>query len=316
MFIDEVTIKIKAGNGGPGAVSFRHDKYEPRGGPDGGDGGDGGSVLMRVDTNLKTLLDLRYNKHYAAENGGRGLGKNMHGKNGRSLVIKVPAGTMVYDHDTRERVADLTRNNEEFTAAAGGMGGRGNTRFKSATNRAPRHAQPGVAGGERVLDLKLKLIADVGLVGKPNAGKSTLLARVSAARPKIADYPFTTLEPNLGIVKIGDYGQFVMADIPGIIEGAHQGKGLGDEFLKHIERTRVLVFMAEATAADLEAEFEMLDNELKLYSEILREKPRILCVTKTDLVGTRKKFGDKYVPISSVTGRGMERLLAEIQKKL
>jgi GTP-binding protein len=316
MFIDEVTIKIKAGDGGKGCVSFRREKFINKGGPDGGDGGDGGSVLVRVDTNLKTLLDLRYKKSYAAEPGGNGERRDRHGKNSETLVVRVPAGTMVFDHKTRELLADLTKPGEEYKAARGGMGGRGNTHFKSSTNQVPRYAQPGISGEARELDLELKLIADVGLVGKPNAGKSTLLSRVSSARPKIANYPFTTLEPNLGIVKVGDYGQFVMADIPGIIEGAHAGKGLGDEFLKHIERTRVLVFMVESTATDLQEEFAMLENELKLYGETMLAKPRVLCVTKIDLVGPRKRFKDEYVPISAVTGRGLDELLKAIQEKL
>jgi GTPase len=316
MFIDEVSIKVKGGHGGAGTVSFRHEKYEPRGGPDGGDGGHGADVILLADNNLKTLLDLRYKREYAAEAGARGMGKNMRGKDGEDLVIRVPVGTMVFNHTTRALLADLTEKNQKIIIAAGGMGGKGNTHFKTSTNRAPRMAQPGMDGEEKHLDLELKLIADVGLVGKPNAGKSTLLSRLSAARPKIAAYPFTTLEPQLGIVQFGNYQQFVMADIPGIIEGAHQGKGLGIEFLKHIERTKILVLMVDVTSDHLAKEFEILVNELRSYSPALAEKPIIYCLTKSDLLTRKRRFKKEYVPISAVTGNGLDRLLEAIKGKL
>jgi len=236
-FIDEVKITARSGDGGRGGLSFRREKFIPRGGPDGGDGGDGGDIVLRVDEGLGTLLDLRYKNQYRAKNGAPGMGKTMHGKNGESLVIKVPPGTLVYDAETDDLLCDLTRSDQEVILLKGGQGGRGNARFATSTNRAPRHFQTGMPGEEKHLRLELKLLADIGLVGLPNAGKSTLISSVSAARPKIADYPFTTLIPNLGVVNYGGYKSFVMADIPGLIAGASEGQGLGTRFLKHVERT-------------------------------------------------------------------------------
>jgi GTP-binding protein len=264
-FIDEVKIHAKAGDGGRGCLSFRREKFVPLGGPDGGDGGRGGDVLLEVDMALSTLMDLRYRQHLKAKNGMPGMGKNMHGKGGDDLVIKIPPGTLVYDDETGELLADLTEADQGFKLLKGGQGGRGNARFLTSTNRAPRHTQPGVAGEERTLRLQLKLLADVGLVGLPNAGKSTLIASISAARPKIADYPFTTLVPNLGVVKHGDFRSFVMADIPGLIEGASDGQGLGTRFLRHIERTDLFLHLVDLSGlqeGDPVENFDKINREL------------------------------------------------------
>jgi GTP-binding protein len=284
MLIDLARIHAIAGKGGDGCVSFRREKYVPKGGPDGGDGGDGGSVLLEVDAHIRTLLDCREQPRYRADSGRPGSGNNRTGKDGDDLVIKVPPGTVVKDAESGGILADLVSAGMSWPAARGGRGGRGNARFATATHQAPRRADPGEPGEERWLELELKLIADVGLVGLPNAGKSTLLSRISRARPRIADYPFTTLEPNLGIVARDAERQFVVADLPGLIEGAHQGKGLGLEFLRHVERTRVLVFLLDVTRPSPADDLRLLENELARHSAALAEKPRMVTLSKGDLL--------------------------------
>jgi GTP-binding protein len=284
VFIDRAIINVHAGDGGDGCVAFRRAKGIPKGGPNGGDGGDGGSIIIVADENINTLLDFRGRPDWKAEPGEPGRGSQCHGANGDDRVIRVPEGTLVYDDDTGELIADLTPG-VRIIAAAGGKGGYGNEHFKSSTNQAPRRADPGKPGEERTLRLELKLIADVGLVGQPNAGKSTLLSVLSAARPKIADYPFTTLAPNLGVVQLSDHRTFVVADIPGIIEGAHEGRGLGLQFLRHIERTRVLAFLIPVDSMDWQAEYDTLRREVRSYSEELARKPHAVVFTKMDLMG-------------------------------
>ena len=284
MFVDTATVHVVAGTGGSGCVSFRREKSIPRGGPDGGDGGKGGDVIVEVDPHMRTLLDFRRRPHIRAGRGRHGMGANRTGRAGEDATIRVPAGTAIFDQETGEIVADLTGPGERAVVARGGRGGRGNARFASSTNQAPREWEPGEAGEERTLRLELKLIADVGLVGKPNAGKSTLLSVISAARPKIAEYPFTTLEPNLGLVQVGEYESCVVADIPGLIEGASEGKGLGHEFLRHIERTRVLLYLVDLTLDDPAAQLEVLRSELNAYSKALTGRPSALLLTKLDLV--------------------------------
>lgn len=319
-FVDYVTITVRSGRGGPGSVAFRREKYEPRGGPAGGDGGDGGSIILEADDNLYTLLDLRYNRHHFARSGEPGQGGNRKGRDGEHILLRVPPGTLVRDTDTGEHIGELYAPGERLVLVGGGRGGKGNAFFKSATNQAPRHAQPGEPGEERNVTLELRLLADVGLVGLPNAGKSTLISTLSAARPKIADYPFTTLEPALGVVSVGDYQSFVMADIPGIIEGAHQGKGLGLQFLKHVERNAVLLFVIPITSKDLSGEYEMLLDELRSYESLLLDKPRLVALSKTDLLPQEERellprivaddFPEKVeiLPISSVAGFGLTEL--------
>lgn len=319
MFIDYAEIDICSGKGGDGAVTFRREKYVPRGGPSGGNGGNGGSIVLEAHHNLSTLLDFRYRKKYKAGNGEPGGSSRKDGKNGADAVIKVPVGTIVRDADSKKILFDLDEDGKKVIAAKGGRGGKGNSNFATPTNQAPRYAETGKPGTEKKIILELKLIADVGLVGYPNAGKSTLISKISAARPKIADYPFTTLEPNLGIVKYKDYNSFTVADIPGIIEGAHLGKGLGLKFLRHIERTKILVFLIDITTEDYVNEFKILLNELKSYSKKLAEKPKLLVLSKADLVdetAIKKLSGRKIkdIPgkvhvISSVTGKGIESLL-------
>jgi len=328
-FIDEVKIYAKAGDGGRGCLSFRREKFVAMGGPDGGDGGRGGDVLLEVDTSISTLLDLRYKQHQKAQNGAPGMGKNMHGKSGESLVIKVPPGTLVYDDDTGELLADLTRKEQSFKLLKGGQGGRGNARFMTSTNRAPRHTQPGIPGEERTLRLQLKLLADVGLVGLPNAGKSTLISSVSAARPKIADYPFTTLVPNLGVVKHGDFRSFVMADIPGLIEGASDGQGLGTRFLRHIERTDLFLHLVDLSGlqeGDPIENFDKINHELARYNQELSERPMLVVFTKQDITEVREqteelrpgfeKRGYKTLTISAVTREGLPELVTTIAGEL
>ncbi|MBT3448410.1 MAG: GTPase ObgE [Bacteroidetes Order II. Incertae sedis bacterium] len=283
-FVDYVTISIRSGKGGSGRVAFRREKYEPMGGPNGGDGGDGGSVTMVAESHLYTLLDHRYNRHQFAGNGESGGSSLKKGKDGDNILLRVPVGTVIKNSDTGLVIGELLVAGESIELAKGGRGGKGNTFFKSATNRTPRHAQPGEPGEEFNITLELKLLADVGLVGFPNAGKSTLVASLSAARPKIADYPFTTLAPSLGVVSVGDFESFVIADIPGIIEGAHEGKGLGIQFLKHIERNAVLLFMVPVTSEDIGAEYETLLNELREFDARMLEKPRMVGISKTDLL--------------------------------
>lgn len=318
MFIDYVKIMVRGGDGGAGCVSFRREKYVPRGGPDGGDGGNGGSVLIRADRHLTTLLDFRYTHRFAAERGAHGRGANKTGRSGRDIIVRVPVGTEVRDINSGEIVGDMVDEGAEILAAHGGRGGRGNARFVTPTDQAPRRVEPGEEGEERLLELELKLIADVGLVGLPNAGKSTLLSRLSAARPKIADYPFTTLHPHLGIVTYKERS-FVMADIPGLIEGAHLGKGLGLQFLRHIERTRLLLFLVDSSEGDVEGTYNTLRHELSSYNVSMLDKPRMLVLTKSDLgrgEEERNEIGiDDIIPIvriSAVTGEGLDELLSRL----
>lgn len=295
MFIDLVEIYVKAGNGGKGAVSFRREKYVPKGGPDGGDGGKGGDVVIVSDPNMSTLLDYRYKRKYVAENGENGMGALKTGKSGDDIILRVPVGTVVKDKETEEILFDFTEPHQKFIVAKGGKGGRGNTHFKSPTNQAPRKAEPGQPGEERWIILELKLIADVGIVGFPNAGKSTLISMISAAKPKIADYPFTTLEPVLGLVQYKDFKSFVVADIPGIIEGASEGKGLGLKFLRHIERTKILLFLIDASSENPFKDYKVLVKELKSYSPELLKKPHLVAISKMDLIQEieRKEFEKK-----------------------
>ncbi len=314
MFVDYARIYVKGGQGGSGACSFRREKHVPKGGPDGGDGGRGGHIILRVDPHLHTLIDFKYKRHYVAKHGQHGMGKKRHGRAAADIVVRVPAGTVVKDAESGRVLADLTRPGEEFIAARGGRGGRGNAHFATPTHQAPREWEVGEPGEERWLVLELKLIADVGLVGKPNAGKSTLLSRVSAAHPRIADYPFTTLQPNLGIVRLDEMKSFVMADIPGLIEGAHQGKGLGLQFLRHIERTRVLLYLIDPTTDSVPETFRVLHNELKEYSETLVQKPTLLALTKKDLweedvlPEIQAEYDFPVFGISAVQGEGLQEL--------
>lgn len=285
MFIDLVSVRVTAGTGGSGCSSFRREKFAPMGGPDGGDGGKGGDVIIRGDGNFSTLLDFKYRDHWEAERGEHGMGSNKTGRSGQDVILPVPPGTVIRDRDTGERIGEILTHGEEYVVAKGGRGGKGNSFFATATHQSPREWQPGEEGELKTLELELKLIADVGLVGQPNAGKSTLLSVISAARPKIADYPFTTLAPNLGVVQLSDSRTFVVADIPGIIEGAHMGKGLGLKFLRHIERTRVLAFMIPIDAMDYQAEYDGLRAEVRNYSEELAGKPHCVVFTKLDLLG-------------------------------
>lgn len=316
MFLDYAEINVKAGDGGPGASSMRRESMTPRGGPDGGDGGRGADVILRSDAQLTTLMDYRYRQQYKAENGAKGFGSNSTGRSGDDLVLRLPPGTLVRDVETQEVLGELLGDGDEFIVAKGGKGGWGNARFATATNQAPRRADPGEPGEERRIALELKLIADVGLVGEPNAGKSTLLSAVSAATPRVADYPFTTLTPNLGVVQLSGSRTFVMADIPGIIEGAHEGKGLGHQFLRHIERTRTLALMIPADALEPQAEYDKLRDELRHYSAELATKPHAVVFTKADLlppdwpapkVDAPEAWG-QFV-ISSVAQRGLDPLL-------
>jgi len=291
MFIDEAKIWVKAGDGGKGCMAFRREKYVPKGGPSGGDGGNGGSVIIESSSHVNTLLAFRYNREFRAQRGRHGEGSNCHGASGEDTVIRVPVGTVVFDEESGEPLFDFTAPGQQFLAARGGKGGRGNARFASSTNRAPRRTEPGQPGEERRLRLELKLLADVGLVGFPNAGKSTLLSKLSAAHPKIADYPFSTVEPCLGVVAAGD-DSFVMADIPGLIEGAHQGHGLGTRFLRHIERTRLLVHLVDVseTERDPVEDFRVVRNELAQFSPALLEKPVVIVANKVDLPGSEERL--------------------------
>jgi len=284
-FIDEATIEVRAGDGGNGCVSFRREKYIPFGGPDGGDGGDGGSIYFEADSAVNTLADFRHSRKFLAERGQNGMGKNRTGKSGADLIVKVPVGTLVYEEDTGELVGDLVRHGERLLVARGGFHGLGNTRFKSSTNRAPRQSKPGTPGEVRHLQLELKLLADVGLLGMPNAGKSTLIRAVSSARPKVADYPFTTLHPNLGVVRVAEHRSFVMADVPGLIEGAAEGAGLGVRFLKHLSRTRLLLHLVDiGPLADPAADIAVIMKELERFSPELAGKERWLVFNKVDLI--------------------------------
>ncbi|HEU4463834.1 MAG TPA: GTPase ObgE [Gemmatimonadota bacterium] len=319
-FIDEAVIDVEAGAGGSGIVSFRREKYVPKGGPDGGDGGKGGDVVIEVDPNLSTLQDFRYRTRYRAGGGERGSGNNRTGAEGADVLLKVPPGTLVREAESGEMLADLTRAGERAVVARGGRGGKGNAFFARATRQAPRFAQDGEPGERRRIALELKLLADVGLVGSPNAGKSTLLSRVSAARPRIADYPFTTLTPNLGVVAPDAERSFVMADIPGLIEGASEGRGLGIRFLKHLERTRVLCFLIDVTTADPAAEYEALKAELRAWSPGLLALPRVVAWSKADLGEPPGgvEFPDALAThvISSVTGRGLDGLVNDLWSRV
>lgn len=321
-FADYAKIYVTAGKGGDGMVHFRREKFEPKGGPDGGDGGKGGDVILVGNTQLSTLLDLRYRKFIKAKPGRPGQKSRMAGKAGKDEILEVPLGTVVYDAESRERFGEITEDGEKIVVAEGGKGGLGNWHFRSATNQTPQHAQQGEEGEEVVVELELKLIADVGLVGFPNAGKSTLLSALSEARPKIADYPFTTLEPNLGVVTSSDYRSFVMADIPGIIEDAHEGKGLGIQFLRHIERNNLLLFVV-AINSDINAEYQALLHELEQYRPDLLDKPRLLAISKMDLKPGYEpdepiELEDdvETILISSATGFNMELLKEKIWEKL
>ena len=328
-FIDEAKIYVKSGRGGKGCVSFRREKFVPRGGPNGGDGGNGGSVILIARQNMSSLLDHRYKQHYKAENGEHGRGKDQHGKNAPTLLVPVPVGTVVKDFFTGEILGDLTEDGDTLVVAKGGHGGRGNARFATPTNRAPRYAEPGEEAEERTLLLELKLLADVGIIGFPNAGKSTLISRISAARPKIADYPFTTLIPNLGVVSYNEGKTFVVADIPGLIKGAHEGTGLGIKFLRHIERTKVLIHLLDLsplTERDPIEDYHQMNGELKAYSADLIKKPQIIAPNKIDITEAREKLkkiktyfnklGIEVFPISSATGEGLQVLIKEAGKRL
>jgi GTP-binding protein len=324
-FIDEVKIWIKGGDGGRGCVSFRRERFVPRGGPDGGDGGKGGDITLMATEGLSTLLDLRYQQRYRAANGAHGKGKDQTGKSGDDLIIPVPVGSVVKDAETGEVLRDLAVAQERFLAAAGGRGGRGNARFATPTRQVPRFAEPGEKCQQRWLKLELKLLADVGLIGHPNVGKSTLLRRVSAARPKVADYPFTTLVPHLGVVSYGELKAFVMADIPGLIAGAHKGTGLGSRFLRHVERTRLLVHILDISAdpqGDLWRHYEEVNEELGLFHPSLLEKPQLVVLNKTDLPAVRERIrsikdafqqkGVELYSISALTGEGVDEMIREI----
>jgi len=319
-FADYAKIYVTAGSGGAGSVHFRREKYVPKGGPDGGDGGDGGDVILRGDEQLNTLLDLRYRKYVKASHGQNGGPSKRKGKGGEDEILEVPLGSVVFDANSKERLGEITEHEEEIVIAKGGKGGLGNWHFRSSTNQTPRHAQDGEDGEERTIEIELKLLADVGLVGFPNAGKSTLLSAMSGAKPKIASYPFTTLEPNLGVITLPDYRTFVMADIPAIIEEAHEGRGLGIQFLRHIERNNLLLFMV-SSQQDVEYEYNALLKELKSYRKDLLDKPRILAITKMDLQDDYKLEQDvdidiPVVEISAATDYNMDKLKEAIWEQL
>lgn len=328
LFIDRAVIYVKAGDGGNGMTSFRREKYVPMGGPDGGDGGKGGDIILKVDEGLNTLLNFKYRRHFKAENGKNGMPKNQYGKWGEPTIIKVPPGTMVYDNQTEKFLKDLTKQDEEFIVAKGGRGGRGNVKFKSNKDKAPGFSELGEPGAEKELSLELKLLADVGLAGFPNVGKSTLISKVSAARPKIANYHFTTLTPNLGVVQVGDYQSFVMADIPGLIQGAHEGVGLGDEFLRHIERTRVIVHVLDIAGSedrDPIEDFHLINQELHKFNPKLAERVQIIAANKIDLPDAaenleilKEELGEQYeiYPISAITGAGVKPLMYRLGELL
>lgn len=332
MFIDRVKIRVKAGDGGNGVTAFRREKFVPRGGPSGGDGGVGGSVWLECDEGLNTLLHLRYNPEHKAERGRHGEGSNRYGKDGEDAIVKVPVGTQVFDVATNELIFDFTEVGQRFRAAKGGKGGWGNSHFATPTQQAPKYHYTGRPGEEKELQLELKLIADVGLVGYPNAGKSTLISVISAAKPKIADYPFTTLEPNLGVVDMGDYRTFVVADIPGLIEGASEGAGLGDRFLRHVERTKLILHLVDVSSLsgrDPVADYEIINRELGNYDADLAARPQLVVATKIDALDDpervenlrkrAKKDRRQFFEISSVTNVGVKQLVnrvAEVLKEL
>lgn len=328
MFYDKAKIYVKGGDGGNGSVAMRREKYVPEGGPWGGDGGRGGNVVFRSDEGLRTLVDFRYKRHYKAVRGSHGEGKNMHGATGDDLVVRVPVGTVIKDANTGELIADIVKDGQEIVVALGGRGGRGNTRFATATNKAPRMAEKGEPGQERWLELELKLLADVGLIGFPNAGKSTLISQVSAARPKIANYPFTTITPNLGVVRVEDGSSFIMADIPGLIEGAHAGVGLGHEFLRHVERTRLLIHVLDTAGSegrDPVEDFQVTNRELSLYNPALGRMPQVIAANKMDINDAgdnlnrlQEAYGWQYeiFPVSAATGQGLEALIYRVKNLL
>src|SRR5437868_12160238 len=332
MFIDEATIRVKAGDGGNGCLAFRREKFVPRGGPSGGDGGKGGDIIMESSERHNTLVHFRFNPEYKAQRGRHGEGSNRTGREGVDITLKVPVGTILYDADTGEKVHDFSRPDERIVVAQGGRGGRGNARFATSTHQAPREHEDGSTGEERAVRLELKLLADIGIVGYPNAGKSTLISRISAARPKIADYPFTTLQPNLGVVMVGDAPNeisFVVADIPGLIEGAHEGAGLGTQFLRHIERTRLLVHLVDVSDGsgrpDPVKDVEVILGELASFGAGLEDKPMIMAASKIDVANKDKlaklkryckKQGLELFPISAVTGKGIDELKYAIAEKL
>jgi len=327
-FVDEATIRVKAGAGGKGAIAFRREKFVPKGGPSGGDGGNGASVVLVVDEGLSTLLDFRYRHEFSAPSGDAGANKDRYGRGGEDVVLRVPPGTQVFDEATGALIGDLRTHGQRLIVAQGGKGGRGNIHFATSTDRAPRKAEPGTPGEERTVRLELKLLADVGLLGFPNVGKSSLIARISAARPKIADYPFTTLVPNLGTVGLPGERSFVVADIPGLIEGAHAGAGLGDRFLRHLDRTRLLVHILDATAAERTPlkDYEAMNRELALYDPELAARPQLVVLNKMDLPDVRKRAkqiartfarrGIELHAISAATGEGTAELLESIWRAL
>jgi len=328
-FVDYVKIYVKAGDGGRGCVSFRREKYVPRGGPDGGDGGKGGDVIIKASSDLHTLLDYRYKKIYKAESGEHGKGSNMTGRDGEDLIIKVPVGTVIKNMETNKIIADLDEEGKSIVIAKGGRGGLGNTHFATSTNQAPRYAQPGQKGEELWIILELKLLADVGLIGLPNAGKSTLISVISSAKPKIADYPFTTLTPVLGVVKYGDHQSFVVADIPGLIEGAHRGTGLGHQFLRHVERTSMLLHLVDVSDfidSDPVENFEKIQKELELYNPSLIKKPLAVAGTKIDLahkanrLNKLREYCEKkaidFFAISAVKQEGIDKLLNYLSERV
>lgn len=327
MFIDKCKIFVKAGDGGDGCISFHREKFVPLGGPDGGDGGKGGDVIVKAWATLRTLHDLKIRPHYKAKNGKHGLGDNKYGKSSPPLFIYVPVGTVIQRADSGKIIADLVQDGQEIIIARGGRGGRGNAKFKTATRRAPRIAERGEPGEEVTLSLELKLLADVGIIGYPNAGKSTLLSHISKAKPKIADYPFTTIAPNLGVVSLGEGHGFVVADIPGLIDGAHAGVGLGDEFLRHVERTKVLIHLVDIFGFDNKSGWEnylSINKELKLYNLKLAQKPQIIALNKMDLTDAQEKLKEfkkhlknkKIYPISAQSGAGLKELLSAVNEEL
>ena len=329
MFIDRVKIRVKGGHGGNGVTAFRREKFVPRGGPSGGEGGKGGDVWLVADTGVNTLLHLRYNPEHSADRGRHGEGSNRSGREGEDVVVRVPLGTQVYDAETGDLMCDLAEEGQRWLAARGGRGGFGNSHFATSTNRAPRYHQEGSPGEEHEFQLELKLLADVGLVGFPNAGKSTLISTVSAARPKIADYPFTTLEPHLGVVDLGDFRTFVIADIPGLIEGAHEGAGLGDRFLRHVERTKLLLHLVDVSSAsgrDAVGDYEAINRELRAYDPQLAERPQIVVATKLDALDEPERLeslrrrvgadGRDFYEISSVTNAGVRELVYAVSQAL
>jgi GTP-binding protein len=329
MFIDRTKIRIQGGHGGNGVTAFRREKFVPRGGPSGGDGGRGGDIWLEADESLNTLLHLRYNPEHIAERGRHGEGSNRSGRDGEDRVVRVPVGTQVFDAATGDLLYDFTESGERWQAARGGRGGFGNSHFTTSTNRAPRYHQEGSPGEERELQLELKLLADVGLIGFPNAGKSTLISTISAAKPKIADYPFTTLEPHLGVVDMGEYRTFVVADIPGLIEGAHKGAGLGDRFLRHVERTKLLLHLVDVSGAsgrDTVADYETINRELAAYDESLAARPQIVVATKMDALDEPERLerlkkrveedGRAFHAISSATGQGVRELTNAVARML